>query len=106
VRFTFFAVQVCSVVIKVVRTVTNIVNHLPPDVFEESVPLPPPAAFSPHYSFHPMGPHIPAIPTPANSPDAERNNIIRELVETERKYVQVLEVMKVRTSRSFLLFAV
>ena len=53
-----------------------------------------------------MGPDIPAIPTPANGPDAERNNIIRELVETERKYVQDLEVMQVRTSRLSLVFTV
>jgi cell division control protein 24 len=44
-----------------------------------------------------MGPDTPAIPTPVNGPDAERNNIIRELVETERKYVQDLEVMQVHS---------
>jgi hypothetical protein len=44
-----------------------------------------------------MGPVTPVIPTPVNGPDAERNNIIRELVETERKYVQDLEVMQVRS---------
>ena len=106
VRFTFFVIQVCSVIIKVVRTVTNIVNRLPPDVFEESVPPSPPSEFSPHDSFNSMGPNIPAMPIPANGPDAERNNIIRELVETERKYVQDLEVMQVRTSKPFLLFVV
>jgi hypothetical protein len=51
-----------------------------------------------------MGLDIPAIPTPANGPDAERNNIIRELVETERKYVQDLEVMQVRMNLSSLPF--
>ena len=86
---------------KVVNTVTHIVDRLPPDVFEEAAPPSPPSAFSPHDSFDSMGPDIPAIPTPANGPDAERNNIIRELVETERKYVQDLEVMQVRTG-SFL----
>ena len=50
-----------------------------------------------------MGLDNPAIPTPVNGPEAERNNIIRELVETERKYVQDLEVMQVRTSWSSLL---
>lgn len=45
-----------------------------------------------------MGHDIPVIPTPSNGPDAERSNIIRELVETERKYVQDLEVMQVRMS--------
>ena len=85
-------------IVKVVNTVTHIVDRLPADVFEEAAPPSPPSAFSPHDSFDSMGPDIPAIPTPANGPDAERNNIIRELVETERKYVQDLEVMQVRTS--------
>lgn len=31
-----------------------------------------------------------------NAHDAARNNIVREMVETERKYVQDLEVMQVR----------
>lgn len=84
---------------KVVNTVTHIVDRLPLDVFEEPAPPSPPSAFSPHDSSDSMGPDIPAIPTPANGPDAERNNIIRELVETERKFVQDLEVMQVRTSR-------
>lgn len=42
------------------------------------------------------------IPTPAHGPEIERNNIIRELVETERKYVQDLEVMQVRRVAFFL----
>jgi hypothetical protein len=46
-----------------------------------------------------VGTDIPAIPTPSNGPEIERNNIIRELVETERKFVQDLEVMQVRTGR-------
>jgi cell division control protein 24 len=94
------------VIVKVVNTVTHIVDRLPLDVFEEAAPPSPPSAFSPHDSFDSTGPDIPAIPTPANGPDTERNNIIRELVETERKYVQDLEVMQVRTSRLSLLFAV
>jgi cell division control protein 24 len=94
------------VLVKVVNTVTHIVDRLPPDVFEEAAPPSPPSAFSPHDSFDSMGPDIPAIPTPANGPDAERNNIIRELVETERKYVQDLEVMQVCTSRSSLPLAI
>jgi cell division control protein 24 len=80
--------------VKVVNTVTHIVDRLPSDVFEEAAPPSPPSAFSPHDSVDSMGPDIPAIPTPLNGPDAERNNIIRELVETERKYVQDLEVMQ------------
>ena len=51
-----------------------------------------------------MGPDTPTISTPANGPDAERKNIIRELVETEHKYVQDLEVMQVRTTRAGFLY--
>ena len=95
-------------IVKVVITVTltYIVDHLPPDVFEEAPPPSPPSAFSPHDSFDSMGPDIPVIPTPANGPDAKWNNIIHELVETERKYMQDLEVMQVCTSRLSLLFPV
>ena len=56
-----------------------------------------------------MGHDIPAIPTPSHGPDAERSNIIRELMETERKYVQDLEVMQVRMSwpsRPFAIFMI
>ncbi len=33
---------------------------------------------------------------PATTQDGARSNIIREMVETERKYVQDLEIMQVR----------
>lgn len=75
---------------------TYIVDRLPSDVFEEVTPPSPPSSFSTYESFDATGLDIPAIPTPSNGPDAERSNIIRELVETERKYVQDLEVMQVR----------
>ncbi|KAI0305525.1 Dbl homology domain-containing protein [Multifurca ochricompacta] len=80
--------------VKIVNTVTYIVDHLPSDVFEEVTPPSPPSTFSTQDSFDSVGPDTPAIPTYANGPDTERNNIIRELVETERKYVQDLEVMQ------------
>ena len=35
---------------------------------------------------------------PKDSAQTAQNNIIREMVETERKYVQDLEIMQVRTS--------
>jgi hypothetical protein len=38
---------------------------------------------------------IPSAPTPVNAQETARNNIIREMVETERKYVQDLEIMQV-----------
>lgn len=37
-------------------------------------------------------------PPPKDSAQTAQNNIIREMVETERKYVQDLEIMQVRTS--------
>ena len=37
---------------------------------------------------------------PVDAREAARNNIIREMVETERKYVQDLEIMQVRTLHS------
>jgi len=35
------------------------------------------------------------ITQPANAQESARNNIIKEMVETERKYVQDLEIMQV-----------
>ena len=34
-------------------------------------------------------------PSPATGKEAARNNIVREMVETERKFVQDLEIMLV-----------
>jgi cell division control protein 24 len=49
---------------------------------------------SSHDSFDSLSdPHV-SLP-PAGSREAARNNIIREMVETERKYVQDLEIMQV-----------
>ena len=39
---------------------------------------------------------------PANAQENARNNIIREIVETERKYVQDLEHMQVSSATSSL----
>lgn len=79
------------------KTVKAIVDHLPADVFEEAPPSPP--YISSHDSFDSLSdPHV-SIP-PAGSREAARNNIIREMVETERKYVQDLEIMQVRLNRN------
>lgn len=94
----FYSLWDAQAVGQVVNTVTHIVDRLPLDVFEEVAPPSPPSTLSTHESFDFMGHDIPVIPTPSNGPDAERSNIIRELVETERKYVQDLEVMQVRMS--------
>lgn len=37
------------------------------------------------------------VSQPANPKESAQNNIIKEMVETERKYVQDLEIMQVRT---------
>ena len=71
------------------HTVTAIVNHLPEYAFEE---LPP---STPSLSSHGSLDSIPDSIPPANAQDSARQNIIREIVETERKYVQDLEVMQV-----------
>ncbi|KAF8639563.1 hypothetical protein AX17_001465 [Amanita inopinata Kibby_2008] len=75
--------------VKVVNTVTAIVNYLPPDAFEELSPSTP--SLSSHDSLDSI---TDTVATPANAQDSARNNIVREIVETERKYVQDLEVMQ------------
>lgn len=56
----------------------------------------PPSAFPSHETsdslFHPDSP---SLSGPANAQETTRNRIIREIVETERKYVQDLEHMQV-----------
>lgn len=79
-------------VCQVINTVTAIVKHLPPDVFDISPPSP--TAISSHDSLSSLAGEATAL-TPANAQESARNNIIREMVETERKYVQDLEVMQV-----------
>ncbi|THH13217.1 hypothetical protein EW146_g6975 [Bondarzewia mesenterica] len=79
---------------QVVNTVTSLVGHLPEDVFEEAPPLSPPSNLQSHESSDSLAPDTPSVPIPANAQEAARNNIVRELVETERKYVQDLEVMQ------------
>nr|GAT57668.1 predicted protein [Mycena chlorophos] len=74
--------------VKVVETVTAIVKHLPPEAFEMSPPSPALMAAQDSYDGEPVS------APPANSKEAARNNVVREMVETERKYVQDLEVMQ------------
>ncbi|KAG2361355.1 hypothetical protein BDR07DRAFT_1287433 [Suillus spraguei] len=78
--------------VKVVSTVTTIVNMLPSALFD-AAPLSPPL-MSTHDSIDSLVGDVQNAPIPAGPQDAARNNIIRELVETERKYVQDLEVMQ------------
>ncbi|KAF9448199.1 hypothetical protein P691DRAFT_781278 [Macrolepiota fuliginosa MF-IS2] len=76
--------------VKVINTVTAIVNHLPPSAFDSPPPSPP--SLGPSDSFDNLS--TDALPQPANARESARNNIIREMVETERKYVQDLEIMQ------------
>ncbi|KAG6889224.1 hypothetical protein C0992_005968 [Termitomyces sp. T32_za158] len=75
--------------VKVINTVTAIVDHLPPDAFE---PPSPTASSHPDDSYDSSASESPTVP--ANAQETARNNIIREMVETERKYVQDLEIMQ------------
>ncbi|KAG5641273.1 hypothetical protein DXG03_005585 [Asterophora parasitica] len=76
--------------VKVINTVTAIVEHLPPDAFEPTHASG--SSYSSHDSYD-SSPESSVIP-PANAQETARNNIIREMVETERKYVQDLEIMQ------------
>ncbi|KAI6121605.1 hypothetical protein F5141DRAFT_1022959, partial [Pisolithus sp. B1] len=78
--------------VKVVSTVTTIVDLLPSEVFEP-IPLSPPLLTS-QESIDSLISDVPNTAIPANAQEAGRNNIVREIVETERKYVQDLEVMQ------------
>ncbi|KAH7908429.1 hypothetical protein BJ138DRAFT_1157687 [Hygrophoropsis aurantiaca] len=78
--------------VKVVTTVTTIVDLLPEDLFE-AAPLSP-TLMAPHDSVDSLIADVPNTAVPANAREAARNNIVREMVETERKYVQDLEVMQ------------
>ncbi|TFK54354.1 hypothetical protein OE88DRAFT_1624851 [Heliocybe sulcata] len=82
--------------VKAVKTVTMLVDRLPEDVFMEALPSSPPSVFPAHESSESLAPsEVTAhFSTPANAQEAARMNIIREMVETERKYVQDLEVMQ------------
>jgi cell division control protein 24 len=66
-----------------------------PSALFDAAPLSPPL-MSTHDSIDSLVGDVQNTPIPACPQDAARNNIIRELVETERKYVQDLEVMQVR----------
>ncbi|KAG6850440.1 hypothetical protein H0H93_013312 [Arthromyces matolae] len=71
--------------VRVINTVTAIVERLPPEAFEVEP--------SSRISTDGSDPSL-SSDSPANAQEIARNNIIRELVETERKYVQDLEIMQ------------
>ncbi|KAL0956698.1 hypothetical protein HGRIS_002821 [Hohenbuehelia grisea] len=75
--------------VRVLKTVTAVVKMLPPEAFDAEPPSPP------FMSTQASTDSLPdAIPSAPNARETARNNIIREMVETERKYVQDLEVMQ------------
>ncbi|EFI28234.1 rho guanine nucleotide exchange factor scd1 [Coprinopsis cinerea okayama7 len=80
--------------VKVINSVTAIVEYLPEDVFEQAPTSPP--TLSAHESsdslHHDSLPAGPAPPT--NAREARRIHITREILETERKYVEGLEIMQ------------
>jgi hypothetical protein len=78
---------------QVINTVTVLVDRLPEDQFVDP-PDSPPSMFSSQESTDSLTTDITSAPTPANAQETARNNIIREMVETERKYVQDLEIMQ------------
>ena len=78
--------------------VTRLVELLPEDRFEETPPMSPPSVIPSQDSADSLvHPDSPVQPPAANAQETARNNIVRELVETERKYVQDLEHMQVRS---------
>jgi len=80
---------------QVVNTVTTLVEYLPEEVFVQQAPSSPPSLSSAHQSTDSIICDTAHSPQPVSAREAARSNIIRELVETERKYVQDLEVMQV-----------
>ncbi|KAJ7343054.1 Dbl homology domain-containing protein, partial [Mycena albidolilacea] len=74
--------------LKVVNTVTAIINYLPPDAFEGSSPPSPMSRRSLALRDNPTN-----NSKPATHPTKTQENIIRELVETERKYGKDIELM-------------
>lgn len=76
---------------QVINTVTAIVDHLPADAFEDVPPSPP--SIMDNRSIESLSDTL--VSQPSNPKESAQNNIIREMVETERKYVQDLEIMQV-----------
>ncbi|KIM45448.1 hypothetical protein M413DRAFT_46858, partial [Hebeloma cylindrosporum] len=79
--------------VKVINTVTAIVDHLSPDAFEDSPPSPP-SIMENGSTDSLTDTLVTQPPPPKDSAQTAQNNIIREMVETERKYVQDLEIMQ------------
>ncbi|KAF9479059.1 hypothetical protein BDN70DRAFT_713453 [Pholiota conissans] len=76
--------------VKVINTVTAIVDNLPPDAFEDEPPSPP--SVIENGSTDSLSDTL--VSQSTNPKESAQNNIIKEMVETERKYVQDLEIMQ------------
>ena len=86
-----------DILFQLVNCVTRLVDRLPEDCFQEAPPTSPPSLLPSHESTDSLiNPDSPMQSAPVNAQENARNNIIREIVETERKYVQDLEHMQVR----------
>lgn len=83
-----------KILAQVVHNVTQLVRVLPEDVFTEPTPSSP-ALESAQQSTDSLTSDSIATSAETSEGGARFNNIVRELVETERKYVQDLEVMQV-----------
>lgn len=77
---------------------TAIVDYLPADAFEEAPPSPP--TLSARDSSDSLHDTLPP-PPPTNARESRRIYITKEIIETERKYVEGLEIMQVRSLRRF-----
>ena len=88
-------VEILLNVVKVVHCVTRLVDRLPEDIFEEETAASPPLESSAQNTTdvvtHPSSP----VGATGDPRESSRNNVIREIVFTERKYVQDLEHMQV-----------
>ncbi|KAG8818318.1 hypothetical protein FRC19_010728 [Serendipita sp. 401] len=81
--------------VKVVATASHLLDKLPEHVWMEEVETPPPSAHDEANRNFANGGDESSPPTlkGTNAQEIDRNNVIRELIETERKYIQDLEVM-------------
>ena len=78
---------------------TAIVDQFPPELFEEDPPTPP--MLPSQGSTDSLASDAMLAPPPSAFGGSAKTNVLRELVETERKYVGDLEVMHVRSRSPF-----
>jgi cell division control protein 24 len=85
--------------VKVVATTAHLLDKLPEHVWMPELDTPPISARDEANNALRNGlgdESADSTLRPANAQEMDRNNVIRELIETERKYIQDLEVMHVR----------